>query len=139
MSIMDAPRDPRPGTHPGAPRPAWVWRSLAAVAVGVSAVVHLLEWQHGYRDIPWVGQLFLLNAVGGVVLTVLLMVWRHWLPLVGAIGFGAATLLAFVASTTVGFLGVTSRFSGESAWIAAAAEVVAVVAATAALLREQSR
>lgn len=139
MSIMDARTGQVPAGHSGRPHPAWVWRSLAAVGVLASAVVHLLEWIGGYRDIPWVGQLFLLNAVGGVVLTVLLVTWRHWVPLIGGIAFGAATLLAFVASTTVGFLGVTSRFSGESAWIAATAEVVAVVASTAALLREQSR
>ncbi|WP_418277185.1 hypothetical protein ACNHYB_04470 [Isoptericola jiangsuensis] len=134
---MDARTGQVPAVH--APRPAWVWRSMAALGVLASAAVHLVEWFGGYRDIPWVGGLFLLNSVAGLVLAVLLVTWRHWLPLVGAVGLGAATLLAFVASTTVGFLGVTSRFTGETVWIAATAEVLAVVAATAALLREQSR
>jgi len=140
MSIMDASSGQVPAAH-GRARPpvARFWRVVAAVGVLVSAAVHLVLWVDGYRDIAVVGPLFLLNGVGGAVLAVLLVLWRHWLPLVGGIGFGAATLLAFVASTTVGFFGVTSAQAGPNEWIAAVSEVLAVVASTAALLREQSR
>ena len=121
------------------PRPrATVWRWLAALAVLVAAVVHLVLWTQGYSDISVVGPLFLLNAVGGIVLAVLLVSWWHWLPLIGGIGFGALTLIAFVLSTTVGFYGVSGSFVGTNELIAAAAEVVAVVASTVALLREHA-
>lgn len=116
-----------------------MWRWTAALAVLASAVVHLVLWVQGYSDISVVGPLFLLNAVGGAVLAVLLVAWRHWLPLVGGIGFGAMTLVAFVLSTTVGFYGVSGSFAGTNEMIAAAAEVVAVVASTAAILREHGR
>ncbi|WP_278237166.1 hypothetical protein [Isoptericola sp. AK164] len=136
---MDAPTGPGPATR-GTPSVAWVWRSLAAVSVAVSAVVHLVLWSDGYRDLDVVGPLFLLNAVGGFALAVLLVVWRHWLPLVGGIAFGALTLLAFVASGTVGFFDVSGPLMfGRNETIAAVAEVLAVVASTVALLREPSR
>ncbi|MFD6175945.1 MULTISPECIES: hypothetical protein [unclassified Isoptericola] len=131
---------PRPPA-PGGARPPFArgWRVAAAVAALVSAVVHVLLYVDGYDTIAVVGPLFLLNAVAGVVLAVLLVVWRHWLPLVGGIGFGGLTLLAFVLSTTVGFYGVNETFAGTNELLAAASEVVAVVASAVALLREYVR
>ncbi|PFG42885.1 hypothetical protein ATJ88_1558 [Isoptericola jiangsuensis] len=139
MTIMDADGRTRPATAPGAPGPARGWRAVSAVGVLMSAVVHLVLWFDGYRDITLVGPLFLLNALGGLVLTVLLLTWSHWLPLVGAIGFGAATLLAFVGSAAFGLLGISATLFGTNELVAAAAELAAVVGATAALLREQAR
>jgi hypothetical protein len=140
MSIMDAHTGPVPARR-GRPavEPSWVWRSLAAAGVLVSAVVHLVLWTRGYDDIPLVGPLFLVNAVSGVVLAVLLLTWRHWLPLVGGILFGAVTLLAFVASATSDLLGISPEIIGVNELVAAAAELVAVVASTVALVREQAR
>lgn len=140
MSIMDAPAGPVPAPR-GRPAvgPSWLWRSLAAAGVLVSAVVHLVLWTRGYEDIPLVGPLFLVNAVSGVVLAVLLLTWRHWLPLVGGIVFGAATLLAFIASATSNLLGISPEIVGVDELIAAAAELVAVVASTVALVREHAR
>jgi len=142
MSIMSVPPAAAPAAHGRSPVPrpfAAVWRWLAAIAVLASAVVHLVLWAQGYSDISVVGPLFLLNAVGGAVLAVLLVTWRHWLPLVGGIGFGALTLIAFVLSATVGFYGVSGELAGLNELVAAATEVVAVVAATVALLREYVR
>lgn len=141
MTIMDAPSGPVPAKHGvSGTHVAWFWRSAAAVGVAASAVVHLLLWNQGYQDLDVVGPLFLLNAAGGAVLAVLLVVWRHWLPLVGGIVFGATTLLAFVASGTVGFFDVSGPLMfGRDETIAAVAEVLAVVASTVALLREQRR
>ncbi|SKC79609.1 hypothetical protein [Krasilnikoviella flava] len=140
---MDSPQgavppQPRP-TTPDRPPVARAWRLVAAAAVLVSAVVHVVLYLDGYDTIAVVGPLFLLNAVAGLVLAVLLVVWRHWLPLVGGIGFGGATLLAFVLSTTVGFYGVNETFAGTNEIVAAASEVVAVVASAVALLREYVR
>jgi hypothetical protein len=59
---------------------------------------------------------------------VLLLVWRHWLPPFLALGFGLSTLLAFVLATTVGLFGVTANWTGWAVWVAAASEVVAIVA-----------
>jgi hypothetical protein len=105
-----------------------VERAVAAVAVLVSAAVHLYLWFDGMRDADVVGPAFLLNAVGGVVIAVLLLAWRHWVPALLAIGFGLSTLTAFVIAATVGLFGVQEVWTGWTVWTAAAAEVVAVVA-----------
>jgi len=108
-------------------------RVLAAVSVLVSAAVHLYLWLDFAKDDDFLGPSFMLNAVGGAVIAVLLLVWRHWLPVVLALGFGLSTLLAFVLATTVGLFGVTASWTGWAVWVAAAAEVVTIVA-TARLL-----
>ncbi|MFC7876787.1 hypothetical protein [Isoptericola sp. NPDC057391] len=131
---------PQPqATTPARPPFARGWRLVAAVAALVSAAVHVVLYLDGYDTIAVVGPLFLLNAVAGVVLAVLLVLWRHWLPLVGGIGFGGLTLLAFVLSTTVGFYGVNESFAGVNEIVAAVSEVVVVVASAVALLREYVR
>jgi hypothetical protein len=112
-------------------------RTLTAAAVVVSGAVHLLLWFDGFRDLDVVGPLFLLNAVAAAVIAVATVVWRHWLPLLAAVGFGASTLAAFVASTTVGFFGVQEIWSGWEIWTAAVSEAVAVVAGSAALIVER--
>ncbi len=111
-------------------------RLVAAVAVLVSAAIHLWLWFDGYRDIEVIGPAFMLNAVAGVVIAVLLLVWRHWAPLLLAVGFGAATLGAFVTSTTVGLFGVNERWTGGYVWAAAVSEAVAIVAGIVAVWRE---
>jgi hypothetical protein len=104
-----------------------VERAVAAAAVLVSAAVHLYLWFDGMRDADVVGPAFLLNAVGGAVIAVLLVTWRHWVPPFLALGFGLSTLTAFVIAATVGLFGVQEVWTGWAVWTAAAAEVVAVV------------
>ena len=107
-------------------------RVVAAAAVFISAVVHVILWFDGYRDVDVIGPSFMLNAVGGVVIAILLIGWRNWVPLLLAVGFGVATLGAFALSVTVGLFGFQETLGGVYQWIAAAAEVVAVVAGVAA-------
>jgi hypothetical protein len=66
----------------------------------------------------------------------LLLWWRHWVPLLLAIGFGASTLGAFVISATVGLFGVHELWTGGAVLTAATSEVVAVVACVVALVHE---
>ena len=113
----------------------WV-RIVTAVAALVSAAVHLILWGfEGYRDIEVIGPAFLLNAVAGTVIAVLLLVWRHWVPAFLVTGFGASTLGAFVISATVGLFGVNESWSGGWVLTAAASEVVCIVGGLV-LLRE---
>lgn len=111
-------------------------RLITAAGVIVSGAVHLLLWQDGYRDIDVIGPLFLLNAVAGAAIGVAVIVWRHWLPLLAAVGFGASTLVAFALSTTVGLFGISEEWSGTDVLTAAISEAVAVVAGLAALVAE---
>lgn len=111
-------------------------RVVTAVAVLVSAVMHLYLWFEGYRDVENIGPAFLLNAVGGAVIAALLLAWHHWVPPLLAVGFGLSTLGAFVLSTTVGLLGFEESWAGWEVWTAAVSEVVAVACGALVLLRE---
>jgi uncharacterized membrane protein YphA (DoxX/SURF4 family) len=119
-------------------RTAWALRIVVAVCVIVSGVVHFQLWRDGMRFVDVVGPAFLVNAVAGIVIGVLLFVWRHWLPLLLAVGFGAATLGAFIVATTpLGLFGVHSRWEGTEEWVSAVTEALAVVLGVTALLRER--
>jgi hypothetical protein len=132
-------RPPGPPPRPERARGAWVLRGLTAAGLLLSADVHLVLYLEGYRDIVVVGPLFLLNAVSGLALGLLVLMWRHWLPLLAAVGFGALTLAAFYVSTTVGFFGVRETVAGTQQVLAAASEWVVVVAGTLALVLERRR
>ena len=73
-----------------------------------------------------------------MVIAGLLLRWRHWLPAFLTLGFGAATLGAFVISATVGLLGVHTSLEGFYAFAAAVAEVVCIVVGAVPLLRQDS-
>ena len=111
-------------------------RVLAALSVLVSAAVHLYLWLDFARDDDFLGPSFMLNAVAGAVIAVLLLAWRHWIPAFLALGFGASTLLAFVLATTVGLFGTTANWTGWAVWVAATAEVLAIVAGARLLLAD---
>ena len=111
-------------------------RLIVAVAVLVSGAVHLKLWADGFRDISVIGPSFLLNAVGAVVIAIAVLLWRSWLPLLAAVGFGAATLLAFVISATVGLFGVHELWTGGYVVTAYVAELVALVVGCWALYAE---
>jgi hypothetical protein len=111
-------------------------RALAAAGVLVSGVVHFklyFDWAH---DNDKVGPAFLLNAGAGLLIAVLLMSWRHWIPPVLAVGFGLSTLAAFVTAATVGLFGVSESWTGWAVWTAAVAELLAVAAGASALWQE---
>ena len=111
-------------------------RLIAAAAVLVSAAVHLKLWIDVFRDEDVVGPAFLANALGGLVIAVLLVLWRHWLPLLLAVGFGASTLGAFVIAATVGLFGVHEHWTGGYVWTAFASEVLAIIAGVLAAVGE---
>jgi hypothetical protein len=110
-------------------------RLLAAAAVTVSALLHLRMWFNGVRD-QSVGPAFMMNAIGGVVIAVLIITWRHWVPLLLAVGFGVSTFGAFCIAATVGLFGVHDHWTGGYVWTAAISEFVAVLAALTAAWRE---
>lgn len=103
-------------------------RIVVSVSVIVAAIIHLEQWFLVFRDHPVMGPAMLLNFIGGIVIGVLVLVWRHWLPLLLAVLFGAATLGAFLVSTTpMGLFGVHEHWTIWEVFVAAAAEAVAIV------------
>ena len=137
--VARVPR-PRAGEHrtdqPSAPAAAGgprgvaadVLLGLAVAAVMVAAVVHFDLWaDQGFRQIPTIGPLFLLDAVGGVAITVVAVAWRHWLPVLAVIGFGASTVGAFYVSVFVGLFGMKETLAGTPQVVCEIAEIAAVV------------
>ena len=102
-------------------------RGLTSAGVLLSAVVHLDLWDQGFRDIHTIGSLFLLNAIAGLVIGAGVLVWRHWLPVVSAFGFGAATVVAFWISVVHGLFGIKEVATGMPEVLAEFAEYAAVV------------
>jgi hypothetical protein len=111
-------------------------RMLAAAAVLVSGAVHFKMYFNWAHDNDKVGPAFLLNAGAGLVIAVLLLTWQHWIPPLLAVGFGVATLAAFVTATTAGLFGVHEHWRGWEVWTAAAVEVVAIVTGLMILWQE---
>ncbi|HET9858541.1 MAG TPA: hypothetical protein VFQ19_02075 [Nocardioidaceae bacterium] len=116
--------------------PVMMNRTLTALGVLVSGVVHFWLWLDGFRNIDVIGPLFMLNAAAGVVIAGAVMTWKHWLPLLVAVGFGASTLGAFIISATVGLFGVREIFWGTAQVIAGVAELLAIVFGALALWQE---
>jgi len=112
-------------------------RIVAALAVLVSAYVHLYEWLNGFRHVHVIGPLFIVNIIAGVAIAVLLFTWKHWLAPFLALGFGASTLGGFALATTSGGLfGDHEKWQGSYVWIAAISEAVAILAGLYAASRE---
>jgi hypothetical protein len=111
-------------------------RYVAALAVLFSVWIHLSLWLHGVRSVHVIGPAFMLNVVGGLVITVLLLRWRHPGAGVLAACFGAATLGAFTLASTIGLFGDHPAWEGFYVFGAAISELVAILAGLAIMLED---
>ena len=112
-----------------------VLRIVAAALVLAGGVIHLRLWNDGYKDFPNdnLGRSFLLNAVGSAAVAVALVVWRHRLVPLAALGLVNGTLVAFgLSRTDRGIFGFTER--GWNPSPEAALALVFELAAAAVLL-----
>ena len=113
-------------------------RVLGAVLLFVMAAIHLFVWLEGYRDIEWIGPLFLLNVVAGVLLGLAVLVTpRWWLTPVAVLGalLQAGTLGGLMLSRCrVGIFGFLESTSATLFWPSVFVEVAgaAVLAELAA-------
>lgn len=116
-----------------------VLRGLTATGVLLAAVVHLDLYEAGFGSIATIGPLFMLNFVGGVIIGTSVLIWRHWIPVFLAAGFGALTVAAYWVSVVHGLFGVKEVTDGWSEILAEVAEYAAVVFGLAAtvLLRQR--
>jgi hypothetical protein len=97
----------RAGT--GTARSPKIWQALSALALLAMGGIHLYLALTSTGGI--LGVLFILNAIGGLVLAVAVVVLRRQLLLVASVLgllFLAGTLLALVLALTVGLFGIRS-------------------------------
>ena len=105
--------------RPMAPGRGGRWAAALLLRLGCAALlawigyIHLHLWLEGYRHIPTNGPLFLLDAIAGFALAVVLLAWPR--PLVGllAAGYTAATLVALIISLSVGLFGFQESISAS--------------------------
>jgi MYXO-CTERM domain-containing protein len=122
----------------------WALRLLGALLLAGMGWIHLHLWLEGYRTIDVIGPAFLLNAIAGFGLGVLLLVTpRALLAWVAALGALTAlgTLGGLLLATTVGLFGFTESTDADLWWTSfwveiAAAVVLAALAALAARRRD---
>jgi hypothetical protein len=105
-----------------------------------SAAVHFHLWSEtdGYRTIPTIGPLFLLQSIAGLVIGIgVVVVRRLWAAVIG-LGFALSTIAGFLLSVGVGLFGFKDSwlapFAKESFTIEILATVVFVAAAVLCLV-----
>jgi hypothetical protein len=113
------------------------WQVLSALFLLAMGGIHLYLALTGVSGL--LGVLFILNAVGALVLAIAMVVLRRQLLLVAcvlSVLFMAGTLLALVLALTVGLFGIGETLHGRMVPIALVVESVGVVVllATTALV-----
>jgi plastocyanin len=109
-------------------RPVGFAATAAFVVSGLliiwSSSIHLHLWQSlGYRHIPTIGPLFLLQSMGGFLVGLLVIGARRvWVAVLGA-GFAAATMVGFLISVEHGLFGFKETWSAPFAHQAFALEI----------------
>ena len=97
------------------------WVATAAYVVGglllvCSAYIHVRLWKsEGYRHIPTIGPLFIVQSIVGMVIGVAVVaVRRVWVAVLGA-GFAVSTMAGFLLSVEVGLFGFQDTWSAPFA------------------------
>ena len=99
---------------PAGQRSLMLWRALSAVLLLTMGGIHLYLVLTGFGGL--LGVLFVLNAIGGVVLAIAMIAApRRFLPLASVLGllFMAGTLLALVLALTVGLFGIHEQLGTQ--------------------------
>lgn len=106
------------------------WTVLVLTVTGAaflvwSAVIHLMLWSDGYKDVSVIGPLFLVQAIAGIVIALAIVALR-WLALI-AVGAatGVATAAGLLLSVNVGLFGFKDSLSVPYATLSLAVEFTA--------------
>jgi len=113
----------------------WLRRRLhaaGALLLAVSGCIHLELYLTGYRSIPTIGWLFLLQVIVAFTLAVLVLVTRSWLAAAASALFALFTLGAYLVATwsgLFGFKGIRTRAGIAAGLIEVAAFGILAIAA----------
>jgi hypothetical protein len=119
----------------------WTLLIIDAGLLITSGSIHLDLWNIAYRHVNVLGPLFLLQVISAFVIAAGLLVTRHILAVLAALGLVAGTIIGFILVLTVGLFNFKLPFISTEAWITLVAEIVATVTLTATgllLLRRRS-
>ena len=110
-------------------------RVAGAMLLCVSAGIHLDLYLTGYRTIPTIGWLFLVQFIGGFTLAIAVLVTHSRLAVAASAAFALSTLSAYLLAVWVGLFGfkeVRTRAGIAAGLIEVAAFAVLALAAAAA-------
>ena len=110
-------------------------RVAGAMLLAVSAGVHLDLYLTGYRSIPTIGWLFMLQFVGGLTLAIAVLVTHSRLAVAASAAFALSTLTAYLLAVWIGLFGfkeVRTRAGIAAGLIEVAAFATLALAAAAA-------
>ena len=96
------------GRHRRGKTARWLRRRLhgaGALLLAVSAGIHLDLYLTGYRSIPTIGWLFLLQVIVAFALTAAVLVTHSWVAAAASAGFALSTLGAYLLAVWVGLFG----------------------------------
>jgi predicted lipoprotein with Yx(FWY)xxD motif len=117
-------------------------RIAGALLLSVSAGIHLDLYLTGYRTIPTIGWLFLLQCIGGFILAIAVLVTHSRLTVAASAAFALSTLGAYLLAAWIGLFGfreVRTRAGIAAGLIEVAAfATLALAAAVAGPAREDS-
>ncbi len=121
-----------------------VLRVAGAGLLATNAGIHAYLWDVGYRSVPTIGTLFLLDAIGASVLTVAVLgVPRRWLVAPAALGalLELGTAGGLLLSTLHGLFGFVESTRATLYWQSAITEIAGavVLSALAGLVWRQAR
>jgi predicted lipoprotein with Yx(FWY)xxD motif len=96
------------GSMKGTSLPRRSWLGIAGAALLVAAgAIHLDLYLTGYRTIPTIGPLFLLQVIAAFVLAIAIPVTGSWLVAAAGALFAVSTLGGYLLSLWVGLFGFT--------------------------------
>src|SRR5215469_13013461 len=110
-------------------------RIAGAMLLCVSAGIHLDLYLTGYRTIPTIGWLFLVQFIGGFTLAIAVLVTHSRLAVAASAAFALSTLSAYLLAVWVGLFGfkeIRTRAGIAAGLIEVAAFAVLALAAAAA-------
>jgi predicted lipoprotein with Yx(FWY)xxD motif len=110
-------------------------RIAGAMLLAVSAGVHLDLYVTGYRSIPTIGWLFMVQFVGGLTLAISVLVTHSRLAVAASAAFALSTLSAYLLAVWIGLFGfkeVRTRAGIAAGLIEVAAFATLALAAAAA-------
>ena len=102
-----------------------LWRAVTtimiaggAVCTAGSGVIHVYLWgkQYGYRDIPTIGPLFLIQGIAAILIGLLVIVSRQVGVLIVAVILLVASVAALVLAIEVGLFGYKDSWLAPYAW-----------------------
>jgi hypothetical protein len=89
-----------------------------AVCLAGSGVIHLYLWgkQYGYKDVPTIGPLFIIQGIAAILVAVLVIVTRRVGVLLVGAGMLFASVVALVLAVYVGLFGFKDSWLAPYAW-----------------------